>query len=106
MDKRLMKVAIGTICFAAAAGCLLFGIYLFPATSWRNISIWLIIIGVVLALIGLRLFIEKEKPKKKGDIKIMYTDPNMNKLAQSRRRENARALRGASYKGGSYNRYR
>ena len=108
MDTRMVKVAIGTLCFAAAAVCLGFGIYLFPATAWRTISVWLIIIGVVLVLIGLRLFIEKKKTKKKGDIRIMYTDPNMNKLAQARRKDNARATRAASrgYGGSSYNRYR
>ena len=108
MEKRMIKVAIGTICFVAAAVCLGFGLYLLPATAWRTISVWLIIIGVVLVLIGIRLFVERQKTKKKGDIRIMYTDPNMNKLAQARRKDNARATRAASrgYGGSSYNRYR
>ena len=109
MNKRMVSIAVGTVFFATAATALFFGIYLLPATAWRNISIWLIIIGVLLALIGLRLFTKSdERHKRKGDIRIVYRDPNMNKLAQSRRQSAARAYRGSHssyrrpvYRGGS-----
>lgn len=59
-----MKMFVSITLIIFGIFCTIFGIYLIPATMWREICIGLLVIGVISIIVGVLTFMKKKDKDK------------------------------------------